>query len=517
MNEKKLQSERLEEVPSERRTGFFFVVLVVLLLYCVLFAEPHMGATNNGDYYRFAERCAINGIELFEGDEYPFFYKVYEKWQWKPMDFQLLTPVKQSFGNVWLVSLVRLVTNIFDDTAQTPFSTFSLSIVYAVLFLCAAAMLIWAAVRLTGQRAQWMILIGIVMLMGSMHLAWFNSLYGEAMLYVGLLLSCGLLLFLILEKHSVVCTLLSYAALCVSIFLFLTAKPQGVLAWPFWSTMLVVLVYNLCKAIQSKHRWLLKGTLILITAGFLVYSGISCVSLYKWNGEYNERDTLYSSIMYGALMLTDTQEEAEAMLTDMGLPTECYADKGRHAYSSPDEFHTQEHIEEMKDLLCEKTNTFGVLKYYLSHPVYSYRALEITASYAVQPAVSLLMFNGQDISQGAVVQERFALWQRLRPYVVPHHFLTYVVVYAALFLICIHSLVRHRKDMRHCMLIGMYLLIMATGIIQYPLPFIGNGLADTNKQLYLFMLCWDITILIAVGWGVNRCVDILRQRQLKEG
>ena len=178
--------------------------------------------------------------------------------------------------------------------------------------------------------------------------------------------------------------------------------------------MLVVLVYNLCKAIQSKHRWLLKGTLILITAGFLVYSGISCVSLYKWNGEYNERDTLYSSIMYGALMLTDTQEEAEAMLTDMGLPTECYADKGRHAYSSPDEFHTQEHIEEMKDLLCEKTNTFGVLKYYLSHPVYSYRALEITASYAVQPAVSLLMFNGQDISQGAVVQERFALWHQLR-------------------------------------------------------------------------------------------------------
>ena len=49
----------------------------------------------------------------------------------------------------------------------------------------------------------------------------------------------------------------------------------------------------------------------------------------------------------------------------------------------------------------------------------------------------------------------------------------------------------------------LYMSIMTMGIIQYPLPFIGNGLADTNKQLYLFMLCWDITIFITICYVIN--------------
>ena len=40
---------------------------------------------------------------------------------------------------------------------------------------------------------------------------------------------------------------------------------------------------------------------------------------------------------------------------------------------------------------------------------------------------------------------------------------------------------------------------MLIGVIQYPMPFIGNGQADTSKQLFLFNFIFDILIVVSIG------------------
>ena len=54
--------------------------------------------------------------------------------------------------------------------------------------------------------------------------------------------------------------------------------------------------------------------------------------------------------------------------------------------------------------------------------------------------------------------------------------------------------------------------VLLTGVLQYPLPFLGNGYADTNKQLYLFMLCHDVCMLWAAYFLVCRATQVLRRR-----
>ena len=215
--------------------------------------------------------------------------------------------------------------------------------------------------------------------------------------------------------------------------------------------------------------------------------------------------------MYGSLMLTDTNEEAEKMLTEMGLDPELVADKGHHAYWEKSEVHLVPESDEADQKLYSKINTFGVLKYYISHPNYLYKALEVTANHAINPAVSLFVFQDGALTEDVVERGRFTLWEKVRYIFVPHHFWQYVILYLCFFAIAFRKLYlllkKHLEGdscwYRSIFLISLYILIMLIGILQYPLPFIGNGFADTNKQLYLFMLCWDITVYCTLCWAVK--------------
>ena len=505
-----LSDQREMRIPTNRLIAFMLITCLIIL-YTVLFSEPRMGAANNGDYYRFAERVGINGIEVYSDSDFVFFNKVYELWQWKTMDWELLTPEKQSFGNVWLITLIRGLTNLLSDTSITPFSTLYLAVVFSVLLIIAAKILISCSIQCCGSISIWFVMLGIIILMGSMHLAWFNSLYGEALLFVGLLLSCSLTWSLIQFKFSPKKTIMHILALCISNYLFLTAKPQGVLAWPFWVAMLIFLVLYLLKCSSINWNKLYRTICVAIIVVYCIYSGVSCMKLYQWNNEYNEQDTLYSSLMFGALMLADTDEEAEKMLEDMGLSPELVLDKGHHAYMPASELTIPPRSEKATEYIYNKINTFGVLKFYLSHPAYLWKAMEITAQYAKTPATSLLMYVQSNPKEAIDHQARFTLWETIRPYIVPHHFWQYIVAYSFLFIIIIRSCIRNKHNRRHQLMLLLYCVIMLTGIIQYPLPFIGNGYADTNKQLYLFMLCWDITMLVALCWGITTLRNKLQQ------
>lgn len=484
--------------PAMRRPGaaaLACTMAAAAIILAVLFLQPHLGAADNGDFQRIADRMGVDGVQRFSGSGWPYFHEVNEQWRWQPMNWAQLTPIEASFSAVWPVSLLRLITNLVGDTAVTPLSTACLAAVYVAMLLL--AIFLWA--RFAAMRWGWRGLLpalpGAVMLLGSMHLAWLNSLYGEAMLFVGLLLALGCFVTAIQAKGTSAQAML--IPCCLATSLFLCGKPQAVLGWPFWTAMLLILAVHLLR--RANWKRVMPWFCAVFMTVHILWSGACCLLLYAWNNAINEGATLFSAIFDGALMLTD---EPEAMLEEMGLDPALAADRGKTGYDDPAAMVAAPYSPKAQEMIYSKINTMGLLKYYITHPAYLYQALEITAQHAVSPAISLHHFAGEAETAHAD-HTRFGWWAQLRPYVTPRHFWQYVLLYGGMLVGCIVRL-RRCQDPRGRLLTLLLVLVLFTGVMQYPLPFLGNGYADTNKQLYLFMLCHDLCMLTVVCFLLGR-------------
>lgn len=51
-------------------------------------------------------------------------------------------------------------------------------------------------------------------------------------------------------------------------------------------------------------------------------------------------------------------------------------------------------------------------------------------------------------------------------------------------------------------------LIAAIGIFQFPMPYLGNGEADTSKQLFLFNYTFDLLVLVSINYLIYHLLKI---------
>ena len=56
---------------------------------------------------------------------------------------------------------------------------------------------------------------------------------------------------------------------------------------------------------------------------------------------------------------------------------------------------------------------------------------------------------------------------------------------------------------------------MLIGAIQFPMPFVGNGQADTSKQLFLFNFIFDGLLIIIFSSILFKIVDLIRLKLKK--
>ena len=61
--------------------------------------------------------------------------------------------------------------------------------------------------------------------------------------------------------------------------------------------------------------------------------------------------------------------------------------------------------------------------------------------------------------------------------------------------------------------------VMFIGLLQFPMPFVGNGMADTAKQLFLFNFVFDIMLVVSIYWCFHKVIDFcsLKKRIDTEG
>jgi hypothetical protein len=106
----------------------------------------------------------------------------------------------------------------------------------------------------------------------------------------------------------------------------------------------------------------------------------------------------------------------------------------------------------------------------------------------------------------------FNLWTKFKRHCLPKTLWFMVPFYGSCFILSLIEYIKtiHFKEKR---IIELLWCISLIGILQFPLPVIGNGEADTYKQLFLFNNTYDILILASITYCLGKAVKVVKNKQ----
>ena len=476
---------------DRRKTVFLVSAVAVLLSGIVLFSSPRAGCVNNGDFGRMMDQLGI----IWQGD---VFYdvdaqlgkRVIEEYAYRDT-FHLtdLTFLNPKYSLIFPAALVRGISSIMNQ----PFSTHWLSIIMtAVLLICMISMIR----DLYGFFGRFTLLAGLglsgVFLCES-YLVWFNSLFGESAMFLGLFMvaACGIHLAVVPQEKGI----LSVFLLIFACRFLVCAKAQMLVTLPVLLVLITVFALY--------HRPLRLGKLIPYTMVILLgmatisYEGIK---VYQDNGDISERQTLWQATFYGALMVSD---DPIGDMEELGIDTSMAADIGKDAYQPDEDYVISPNSSEADEAFYDHVSTGKLVQYYARRPVQLIRMLNHAAEVSRELYNGFRAYLGQDYSGAHDTVDRLGLWLYWRPFFAFSSFWGYVLVYGSLLALCICLLVNKQTDVKKKLLAVMYIAVMLIGAIQYPLSVVGNGFADNQKQMFGFMMCHDLLTVLTLCAGLK--------------
>ena len=477
---------------SSGRNAAFVVLCVALLMSAVIqFASPRAGCVNNGDFGRMMDQLDI----IWEGD---IFYntqaqlgrRVIETYAYRDcFDWTTLTSINPKYSLVYPAAMIRGVCNLLNQ----PFNTWYLSILMnLVLVLCIVSI----TRDLYGVLGKSSLLLGLglcVVFLCESYVVWFNSLFGESCIFLGLFLVVACCVHLsVLEAGK--------GWLCVFFLMFsgrflVCAKAQMLVTLPF--VLLLVIVFALY------HRPLaLKGLIPYILAVMLgcILLCHDAVQVYQDNSEISDRQTVWQSVFYGALMVSD---DPQADMEDLEIDVRMMPDIGKDAYQPDEDYVISPNSQEADAALYDHVNTFTMVKYYLKRPGQFIKMLNHAAQESQGLYNGFRAYVGQDYTKEHDPVQRLGLWLYWRHVFTFGSFWAYVAVYGALLFGGIWVIIRNpQMEIRKKLLFMLYAAVMLIGSIQYPLSVVGNGFADNQKQMFGFTLCHDLLVVVTIIFAI---------------
>lgn len=474
------------------------LLVMILVMYC-----PRIGAYNNGDFGRMMEAMNIQYTqEDWKTPEELSLTKVVETYDWvEQYDYTKIMFFHADLSQAFLSFVLKLA----DNYIGFQFSTVYVSIIYVIiLMLCFYTIMRTLFHRFGLSVSLWGFLL-ILVLFDRDNLGWLNSLFGEGPAFVGLMMVTASSLYVI-QKERGTCRM-GFLALLFSCMFFAGTKAQ------FTVTALVLLPWILLLGIYHAPRkvWRIIFYSVFLAAG-CAYITLSLISIYKKNENISSQDTIYQSIFYGLLLISD---DPKGDLAELGLDPALSADAGKHAYLDKSEYYCPPRTEMAEEMIYSKVNTFTILKFYLRHPKKLWIMMDEAAKAAAKPLPDYVLYTGQKTTGPHDLVSKNDYWQTIRPYVTPDRFWQLILIYGLVITASFSVLLGKKHTVRDKLLIGLYLLIAAIGIIQFPLSTIGNGLADNTKQLYLYRLTYDLTVILGCFMLLSKLKAILSDISLK--
>ncbi|MBR4539975.1 MAG: hypothetical protein IKO52_14195 [Clostridia bacterium] len=473
---------------------FPFLLLTGLVCAAILTAvylpSNHPASVNNGDYGRMMEQLDItwDSMTYFNTDSQAGHYAIEDYAYTSGFDFLKLTPLKPTYSLYWFAGLLRLLT----EPLGLGFSTYLLAWLMGVIMLACVLQIVSDLFPLLGKWIAPAAALLILILFNETYLTWFNSLFGEGSILLGLLLSvmCAVHLCVMPRKKS-----WKRPAWLLGLFLSLniliTAKSQMVMALPGGALLFLTLCWY-----HRPYRYDLQavqGLVALALCGVLAFSGLGVYQTDRTEDSVSQKHTMWQAYFYGIFMISD---DPIGDMEALGVDTAMAPDIGKYVSFGDDIDYVYKPLsDEAQTGFYDHVSMLTIVKWYLTHPAKLWYMLDHAARESKSLYTGFRVYVGQDYS--ALDHDDvngWNLWPGWRSWLTPGSFLGYILHYGALLALCIWYMLRKDCPLWKRMLCTIPLFLMITGVLQFPLSVLGNGFADNQKQLFCFSLCHDFLL-----------------------
>lgn len=470
---------------NSKMIPFIGAIIVFVLSFSVLYLGDNIGLSDNGDFRRV---LLVNNMEYEDDTDYYYLFKQDYKMSiegnnfFEKVSYLCQTNKEQKiysspqFIFIKASKVMNYIANLITVRDEEHYDIGYLAFLYILMLSMAA----WGIFSFFSDKARKLqiavFVIFILMFCDAGYLLYFNSLYGEPLQYVSLMLliALGLLIY----KNP---TIPKIACFFMSLYFFAGSKLANV---PY---SVIISILALSFAFLRKDRKYKIGVGVSV-----VLAAVCIANLYMSIPDWMHNDTTYQSVFFGAVKESETVEKD---LKQLGIDEKYAPLANTHAYMNSDEYPIDITTQEFKEDFYDRVSKASVSFFYLCHPIRFAKKV----GFSIENASSLRPMNAGN-SETALMQHsnRFSLWSNLR---VATKFLytPFIVLIMALimtaYVVMIHIyLVKNKKntdEKRLYMIMAMYVLIAGLWI-NMCLPIIGNGEADIMKHMFLFANCMDV-------------------------
>ncbi len=465
------------------RYEFVITAAIIILLSFVLMRRPIMGVADNGDFARIMNST---GLHYFSSEHYDRYFGYVNR------EYVIghMVPFGGGYVSTQLALVVSAVvlSKTFRDSGV--FDIRYLGVIY-VLFLATAAFFAVKSCRKSFGAAGIIIAISIIIIFcDTGYVSYFNSLYGEPVTFVFLLLMAAMALTISSEERPAIWMLLIFG---IAAILFAGAKVQNIPAG-----ILSSLLFLRLAAMRRDKVW--RRSAFGLAAGVILVSIICYCNVSSDIRICNK----YQTVFYG--ILKDSEDPA-GDLEELGLDQSLDVLAGTNYFM--EDYAVDIRSSDFKRMINENVDHFKIASYYLKHPHRFVEKMEIAAE------------NGFKLNQGMgnyekspgiaykQVSEVFNRWSSFKLGALPHSLLFISIFYGAALLVLLFEYSRAScAKMRF--LTEFFGFVLLAGMIQFILPIIGDGEADLSKHLFLFNLCFDMLFSASLAYIAVKAGALIR-------
>ncbi|WNS43388.1 hypothetical protein [Paenibacillus sp. MMS20-IR301] len=453
-----------------------------LIIY-LLFVRPFTGVADNGDFLRMMNTIGLNYYDAAESYADRFFSFSHSRFSYENI-FRGFYPSSQ----ILLVLVPRLLAGLVHGSY---FDIRLLGAVYALLLLAAT----WMIVKL-GARESYVtgLLLGAGILFVFYdigYLAYFNSLFGEPVSMVFMLLTFALGLRLTGQETP---TAKGLTLFFVAVLFLICSKIQNAPVG-----LAFALIFLRLRTLDGAGNWR------KLALRFAVATALVSVIMYVAAPKELKHINLYQTVFFGIL---NESPDVRGDLRDLGLPSRLEVLAGTNYFQGDTAIKQDD--PSLKADFYDRVSHKDVLFFYMKHPV---RLID-NMKYAAGNSMSIRPYYLGSYEKSAgkpagTVAFAYSGWSEFKNKHLPDSLgflaLFYLVYYAGV----LFYYFRTREPAGR--IAGELLMLLGLiGLFSFLVPILGDGRADIGKHLFLFNVCFDMMAVAMFGWIVHTIVRFVK-------
>ena len=468
------------------RIEVIFCAAAACIAIWLLLAGSFVGVADNGDFLRIMGSAGLNYYDALESYEDRFFKFAHAHFAYDAF-FRGFYPSTQ----IILVIAARFIGTLFNGTA---FDIRILGAIYAVILLAASYILI--KYNKTKSRLTGVVLAGLLLFVffDIGYLAYFNSLFGEPVSFVFLLLTLGLGLMLVKQKEP---SRLLLALFFIAVLFLVCSKTQNAPVGAGFA--LLGLRYAWLK---EDRRW---RQLALCLSAFIF---VASVAMYAFAPKDFKNINLYQTVFFGIL---NESPDVEGDLKKLGLPERLSVLAGTNYFQAGTAIKQDD--PSLKADFYDRIGHMDVLLFYLKHPARLVDKMEYAASNGM--SIRPYYLGNYEKSEGkppGSLSFAYSGWSEFKRKHMPDSLWFIALLFFAFFAVLLLEWLR-RPHIRSRLAVELFALLGLTGIFSFLIPILGDGQADIGKHLFLFNVVFDCVVVAAIVWIVYQSSVWLGKRK----